>query len=52
MERRNFLIFAIGVAAGLSAIGAVASLALPGRRTAAKGQLARVVPALGTDGGS
>jgi EmrB/QacA subfamily drug resistance transporter len=43
---------AIGVAAGLSAIGALASLALPGRRRAPKQKLARAVPALGTDGGS
>jgi EmrB/QacA subfamily drug resistance transporter len=43
---------AIGVAAALSALGALTSLALPGRRTAAKQTLARAVPALGVDGGS
>ncbi len=44
---------AIGVAAGLSAVGALASLALPGRRPAAEERLARAVPAFVTDvGGS
>jgi EmrB/QacA subfamily drug resistance transporter len=43
---------AIGVAASLSAMGALASLALPGRRAARTERLARAVPALGTDGGS
>jgi EmrB/QacA subfamily drug resistance transporter len=43
---------AIGVTAALSAIGAVAGLALPGRRPAGARGLARAVPALETDGGS
>jgi hypothetical protein len=43
---------AIGVAAGLAAIGAVAGLALPGRRPPAQAELARAVPAFETDGGS
>jgi EmrB/QacA subfamily drug resistance transporter len=43
---------AIGVAAGLSAIGALAGLALPGRRRAVDDGLARAVPAFGADGGS
>ena len=41
---------AIGVAAGLSAIGAVASLALPGRRRAVKETLGQAEPAFQTDG--
>jgi EmrB/QacA subfamily drug resistance transporter len=43
---------AIGFAAALSAVGALASMALPGRRAAVKQKLARAVPAYGTDGGS
>ena len=44
---------AIGVAAGLSAIGAVVSLALPGRRRAIAESRGRgAVPAFGTEGGS
>jgi EmrB/QacA subfamily drug resistance transporter len=43
---------AIGVTAALSAIGAVAGLALPGRRPAGARPLARAVPALETDCGS
>jgi MFS family permease len=43
---------AIGFAAALSAVGALASVALPGRRAAVKEKLARAVPAFGTDGGS
>ncbi len=41
---------AIGVTAGLSAIGAAAALALPGRRRAGRGAIAGAVPALESDG--
>jgi hypothetical protein len=40
---------AIGVAAGLSAVGALTSLALPGRRRAATAA-APAAPAFGTEG--
>ena len=41
---------AIGVTAGLSAIGALAGLALPGRRSAGVPDLVRRIPAAETDG--
>jgi MFS family permease len=40
---------AIGVAAALSAVGALTSLALPGRRRTATAPLVQPVPAIGTD---
>ena len=43
---------AIGVAAALSLAGAVAGLALPGRREATERRLARAAPALETEGGN
>jgi EmrB/QacA subfamily drug resistance transporter len=43
---------AIGVAAALSFAGAVAGLALPGRREATESQLARASPALEAEGGN
>jgi EmrB/QacA subfamily drug resistance transporter len=43
---------AIGVAAGLSLAGAIAGLALPGRRRAAEAGLEHAVPAFEVEGGS
>ena len=43
---------AIGVAAALSLAGAVAGLALPGRREATESRLARAAPALEAEGGN
>jgi MFS family permease len=43
---------AIGVTAGLAAIGAVAALALPGRQSAGARGITRAVPAFELDGGS
>ncbi len=43
---------AIGVTAGLSAIGAIASMALPGRRSTAPRDVVRPMPAFETDGGA
>jgi EmrB/QacA subfamily drug resistance transporter len=43
---------AIGVAAALSLAGAVAGLALPGRRETTERRLARAAPALETEGGN
>jgi EmrB/QacA subfamily drug resistance transporter len=43
---------AIGVTAGLAAVGAVAALALPGRQSAGARGITRAVPAFEVDGGS
>jgi len=43
---------AIGVTAGLSLAGAIAGLALPGRRSATESDVERAIPALEAEGGS